>query len=49
MSPVFMPGYLDMMTLAMNTSEAYAKAALWRFWESALDKSDLAQNEPLHT
>ena len=49
MSPVFMPGYLDMMTPAIDASEAYAKAALWQFWESALDKVDLAQYIHLHT
>ena len=48
MSPVFMPGYLDMMALAI-ISEACAKAALWRFWESTLDKVDLAQYIRLHT
>ena len=49
MSPVFMPGYLNMMTPAIDASEAYAKAALWQFWESALDKVDLDQSKRLHT
>ena len=42
--PLHMFGYFMRTTPAIDMSDSHAKAALWKFWLSLLDKADLTHN-----